>query len=297
MKRMLYAFICITLALLSLFIPNCTAGALRMNYEFEAILAHPEKVEGLAVQVWGYAKVLDNGFALYYSEADCLYDTRENAIYVREREGYNIEEYFEGRGVLQNDENNWIVIGYFLIKILDEQPFDGYAVVAENIGYGRDDSGYVFEESGEILYIFENMDENETPIYISMYRLLGDPWTYDGKMVQVDALYGGETMVYSNRSQFHRLLLGDTRNWTETWTIIERKLQLQLDANISIDKILGYIVDAKTNLIFTFRFFKENTESYTRRNDSFSIPYYLLKDVDIHDKDYETIKELIEQDE
>ena len=211
MKRILSMSVCIALALCTLFMPEYTAGALRINYEFESILAHPERVRGLALMASGYAKVYEDGFALYYSKTDCLYDTRENAIYVKEREGYSIDDYMKENGVLQEDGSYKIEYRSYIVKILDEESFEGYAIVAEHIGYRRDISGYTFEESNKIPYDFENMDDNETPVYVSMYRLFGDPWTYDGKMVQVDAEYGGETMVYSNWEQRHRVLFGDDR--------------------------------------------------------------------------------------
>ena len=85
-------------------------------------------------------------------------------------------------------------------------------------------------------------------------------------------------------------------NWTDIWPVIERELQEKLGTDKPVAHIWYYAWQADTNLIFTFRFFKENTESYTRRDDLFSVPRYILKDVDIHDKDYDTIKKLIEQD-
>ena len=69
--------------------PSCS------NYSFDAVLAHPEKVLGVVIEVDGYAKITEDGYILYYSYEDYLYDTRENSIYVQERKGYDITEYFE----------------------------------------------------------------------------------------------------------------------------------------------------------------------------------------------------------
>ena len=56
------------------------------GYTFETILSGNEVVIGIPSYVKGYYRLYEDGMALYYSREDCVYDTRENAIWIpRER--------------------------------------------------------------------------------------------------------------------------------------------------------------------------------------------------------------------
>ena len=59
----------------------------KMNmYAMETIIAQPEKIENEWVCLSGYAKFEENGMALYKTEKDYKYDTKENAVWLPERE-------------------------------------------------------------------------------------------------------------------------------------------------------------------------------------------------------------------
>ena len=69
----------------------------KMNmYAMETIIAQPEKIENEWVRLDGYAKFEENGVALYKTEKDYKYDTKENAVWLPEREEASIEERFGG---------------------------------------------------------------------------------------------------------------------------------------------------------------------------------------------------------
>mgnify|MGYP000009487444 CR=1 FL=1 len=163
------------------------------GYTFETILSGNEVVIGIPSYVKGYYRLYEDGMALYYSREDCVYDTRENAIWIPEREDYPLEKMIKSaRESLLLEGNEPITAAVIIINELRNA--NGYAAVATYVNWDDSGSDPVYQkakfEKARKYVKYDSEEINKEPIKVSFYRLLGDPWQYNGKKIQVECTSG-----------------------------------------------------------------------------------------------------------
>ena len=195
------------------------------NYAMETILAQPDKLENEWVRLVGYAKFEEDGIILYYTERDYRYDTKENAIWLPERPERPIEKYFGD----MNEINDGEVL--FIDAVILPKENTTYAVEAL---YVIDDEDEVWENAEPLptkIKKYDREEENEKAQRISIYRLLGDPWSYDGEKVCVD-IRGAHEWGYdiSSESRYTELgctndIYGETIAYIAPWNEIVKEYE------------------------------------------------------------------------
>ena len=163
------------------------------GYTFETILSGNEIVKGVPMSMKGYYRLYDDGMVLYYSREDYIYDTRENAIWLPERKDYSLEEMIQKeQEYLQPQENKQIISTVIVINELRDT--NEYAATATYVDWQDEENDPVYQNAKlekarkEVKYDSEELKEE--PIEVSFYRLLGDPWQFDGKKIQVECRSG-----------------------------------------------------------------------------------------------------------
>lgn len=184
----------------------------KMNmYAMETIIAQPEKIENEWVRLDGYAKFEENGVALYKTEKDYKYDTKENAVWLPEREEASIEKRFGGPEK-QIDGSAW-AISAVIQPVKKDSPYAAEAM------YVIDESDKIWQNAKpqpEKRKKYNRENEKEEAERVSIYRLLGDPWSYDGKKVCVD-VRGAHEGGYNFSSEDRYLTLEWTDNVYGEW--------------------------------------------------------------------------------
>ena len=159
------------------------------GYMFETILSRNEDIQGRPTYIEGYYKLYDDGLALYYSKQDYLYDTRENAVWLPERKDYPLEKMMAyATDFIYSDEQMIVVMAV----IDDIGKENEYAATATYIDLENIAADPVYQNANhlkskkEIKYREE--EARREPLDVSFYRLVGDPWQFDGKKIRVECV-------------------------------------------------------------------------------------------------------------
>ena len=270
---------------------------------FETIITQPERVDKYVTYVNGILKIEEKGMILYYSEQDYMYDTRENAIWFPEREDYSIEQFLKEEPCFKDkQEANVLEMGPFdsIRCIFDASGCEGYAGKAQYLKFfdGKDDEK--FEKKA--CYIdeakrYDREEETKDAMEVSYYRLMGDPWEYDGKKVKVEAVFWpleGKMMSINQELLSHRGV------W-ETYTINGQSAEeyyMHMAQSAERDDIqymyaVG-LIENKMHAMLECMFYLK-TDLY--RNSEYLgyggiDPHYLLKNLELHEKDIPRLMEL-----
>ena len=163
------------------------------EYPMEAIIANPERLENEGVDLRGYAKFEKDGISLYKTEQDYVYDTKENAVWIPNRKGKEpAKEQLKIWGTLYDGQ--YAQIEAVIQRGEKESPY------AAEAAYIINEFDEVWETVKELPKAerYNRQNEKEKAIRVSFYRLLGNPWRYDGKKVCVDVKHKQEGEMFLN---------------------------------------------------------------------------------------------------
>lgn len=216
-KTIRYLWIICIIAIGFLYPENVNAGTEKeqedaieyaFEYNFETMIACPEKLENTLVYVTGYKSILENGIIIYFSEQDFRYDTKENAIWIPEREDYPLEKFLSEYKTFQygHDFNIWIPIVFHKQQ---ELPYAGTGTyLLKNF-----QNDPIFQKSTKNELNVEKRYEVDfknqgNPTMVSYYRLMGNPWKYDGQQIIVEASFTNSGLVINANLQRDKCLAG-----------------------------------------------------------------------------------------
>lgn len=200
------------------------------GYTFETILSGNEIVKGVPMSMKGYYRLYDDGMVLYYSREDYIYDTRENAIWLPERKDYSLEEMIQKeQEYLQPQENKQIISTVIVINELRDT--NEYAATATYVDWQDEENDPVYQNAKlekarkEVKYDSEELKEE--PIEVSFYRLLGDPWQFDGKKIQVECNKRDDYLTATSRLSEGNTNIGEVFDYLldseQVWKKIAKK--------------------------------------------------------------------------
>ena len=144
----------------------------------EAVISFPERLEENEFGTSGFVKQTDEGIILYQSENDYQYDTRENSVFIRDVDG-----------VLKKDN----------VEIVDGEESGGWEIYNLRVENGQITGDLLSEVSnnGEKLPLMPYHEGGKTE-NVSIYRLFGNPWAYNGRNVRFEAVLGYDTYESEN---------------------------------------------------------------------------------------------------
>lgn len=266
------------------------------SYPFETIIAQSEKIQNQWVDIKGVANIKDEGVEVYYTINDYLYSTRENAIWIPEREEYPIKEYIENRDIQQGKASTFSVI---------VQPgTSGYAATGiyldERTGsYAGDKVYQKFAESQKIENEIDyNTTDDQEAERVSYYRLMGNPWAFDGRKIKVEVLYSMEEpegvsvnqeVMKTNQSLvLAQMINGESiKNYEEIYQKIVETYEKQGVKSIN-DIQLALLRPKRLHFWLEGSFFLyQKAKLVNGESQNYVQPTYLLSNIDIHEKDWE----------
>ena len=230
------------------------------GYTFETILSGNEIVKGVPMSMKGYYRLYDDGMVLYYSREDYIYDTRENAIWLPERKDYSLEEMIQKeQEYLQPQENKQIISTVIVINELRDT--NEYAATATYVDWQDEENDPVYQNAKlekarkEVKYDSEELKEE--PIEVSFYRLLGDPWQFDGKKIQVECRSGDFIAATEALGNEGSGLIGELADYQldgeKVWKKIAKKYDPDGDKDYKYVQITAY--DKKCRVKITGMFY------------------------------------------
>lgn len=271
---------------------------------FETVIAQPERVDQWLVYLNGVLKIEEEGMVLYYTEQDYVYDTRENAIWFPEREDYPIEEFLEDYPLYEDDiKGNVLEMGVYsnsIRCIMDTEECEGYAGKAYYLRFEDAKDKEKFEREAQ--YIdkekrYDRSKEKEDPIMVSYYRLMGDPWTYDGRKVKLNVVYmpSEENLISANQEVLsHRGIWEEhTINGEEEFGYYRQMSQSEQAEEIQYMYAVG-ILGEKMHAWNTCMFYMDTPwfQDFEFIGYGGMRPNYLLIDLALHDRDIPRLMEL-----
>ena len=201
------------------------------RYTFETILSGDEIVIGKTVSIDGYYRLYDDGVVMYYSKQDYLYDTRENAIWLPERKDYPLKELIKKEQEEYSELGKDIQIISTIIVIESLGDTNEYAATATYVNTEDVENDPVYQNAKlekarkEVKYDSEELKEE--PIEVSFYRLLGDPWQFDGKKIQVECNKRDDYLTATSRLSEGNTNIGEVFDYLldseQVWKKIAKK--------------------------------------------------------------------------
>ncbi len=271
------------------------------GYTFETILSGNEIVKGVPMSMKGYYRLYDDGMVLYYSREDYIYDTRENAIWLPERKDYSLEEMIQKeQEYLQPQENKQIISTVIVINELRDT--NEYAATATYVDWQDEENDPVYQNAKlekarkEVKYDSEELKEE--PIEVSFYRLLGDPWQFDGKKIQVECRSGDFIAATEALGNEGSGLIGELADYQldgeKVWKKIAKKYDPDGDKDYKYVQITAY--DKKCRVKITGMFYLywlaeidywiEDSDA-EERGPWIKRYRYEMIDMEVHEKDRE----------
>ena len=282
------------------------------GYMFETILAGNDIVRGEFFILNGYFRLYENGIALYYSKQDYIYDTRENAIWMPEREDCPLNEIIkkmEEESKITTDNNGIQMITFLPLVVENLGEKSEYAAIATYIvGYDDYEQDPEFQkiklEKAKEEVIYDKKELEKEAIKVSFYRLLGDPWRYDGKKVQIECNMQGESLsavsseiTEKNGSKIAQIFdyLVDEK---EVWINIMKKYEFIGDLYYTSAIFGGDRCRVEGTVMFYVYWLNEGVywpgEEFLEESKPWVRKYcYELLDLNIHEKDLEYVKNRI----
>ena len=301
MKRKLFAVLWILLIALMPNIGKAESMDVPAEYSFETILANGNKIENEFVFFGGYPKIEEDGIAVYYSMQDYLYGTKENAIWLPERKDLPLKEYVEQENILNGERTGFYTL--ILKSGKSDYPIGGMYLLAEEKNQGK---MLLKKEPSPARELYDRNYEEEQAQSVSAYRLLGNPWAYDGRKVKIEAYLGSEGVLYINKEEYNtgKLLQIEYLNGKDILELLEEKEApkvweeaFQEYKKYGIENPYALSVGAigsKARLYMENMFYM-----YSSRRDEAGQKYekinyeYQCRKIRIHEKDFEAVKEKI----
>lgn len=216
----------------------------------EAVISYPERLEGTEFVVYGYIKRVEEGMLLYQSQNDYQYDTRENSILLIMNE--------EQKQLKLPVDGLWSFSGVMNVRIVDGQiTGDVYEGTYDEMKAPQIPK----QEGGEV---------EET----SIYRILGNPWEYNGKHVRYEAIMGSD--FYSTENTATQIMSQDGTK-EGLYQEMEKKYGLE-DGEL---RLIGTIGQARFYLTGRMSIYM---------GSCYGMSY--LEGIELHEKDVERLDEL-----
>lgn len=190
------------------------------DYSTMALIAQPERLENVVMPIYGYIKFEKEGMIVYLGKEDYIYDTKENAVWFPQRQERTLEERWQ-QGKPQDGSR--IGLTGIIQPKREDSPYAAEAL------YYIDDGDTAYQNAKEQpsrTELYDRENEKEQAQRISIYRLLGDPWTYDGKKVcvadVVDKQESGLMPLRNGELPVEMLLIStvngeDIGNYVDAW--------------------------------------------------------------------------------
>lgn len=218
----------------------------------EAVISYPERLQGKEFCTDGFIKELEGGFLLYASENDYRYDTRENSVFVRDTNGEFKENYYlqvdgtiDGFCLKNLRVDDGQIVGDILLEVFNSEKIPQIPK----------------QEGGEV---------EET----SIYRILGNPWEYNGKHVRYEAIMGSD--FYSTENTATQIMSQDGTK-EGLYQEMEKKYGLE-DGEL---RLIGTIGQARFYLTGRMSIYM---------GSCYGMSY--LEGIELHEKDVERLDEL-----
>lgn len=192
-KKMACTMICMFICLFTMIDQGYANADKVVRCSTIALMASPKKFDGCIVEVEGYLKYGNGEMILYLDENSYQYDTKENAVCFPEREELSIEEFWEK--VCDNNEwyekpqNGEYISMLGIIQSNEESEYAAQAL------YRIGDKEEFYNQAREVAQRsvpYDEREEKKEAEKVSVYRLFGDPWRYDGKKICVEMRQGRE---------------------------------------------------------------------------------------------------------
>ena len=272
------------------------------RYTFETILSGDEIVIGKTVSIDGYYRLYDDGVVMYYSKQDYLYDTRENAIWLPERKDYPLKELIKKEQEEYSELGKDIQIISTIIVIESLGDTNEYAATATYVNTEDVENDPVYQNAKlekarkEVKYDSEELKEE--PIEVSFYRLLGDPWQFDGKKIQVECRSGDFIAATEGLLEGGSVRIGEIFEYQldgeKVWKKIAKKYDPDGDKDYKYVQITAY--DKKCRVKITGMFYLywlaeidywiEDSDAEERGPWIKKYRYEMI-DMEVHEKDRE----------
>lgn len=256
----------------------------------ESVIANAQAYKGTCSFLHGYPKIKENGIAFYYTRRDYLYDTNECAIWLPERKDLSLDEFVRKQEVKEGE------LTYLWVGITRIENVKGYVAEGEYLQSAQ-------EKKYEVAPKMEKR-VNVTPgEKVSIYRLLGEPWAYDGCNVMVEGIQDTSQRVFANKQSLDekgtslRIVDGESANgdmmvplWPDGDTYF-KKLGDKYGLNEDEYVMLGAINGEKYRVFIQCNFFFQSVRDYEGRPDA--RVSYQATDMTVHEKDMTAYKKLI----
>ena len=241
MKRRIGIMMLACMVVFSLYMPTAKMGpeigeeAERIDwgaYTFETILSGNQKAIGRETCIGGYYRLYDGGMALYYSREDYIYDTKENAVWLPERKDFSLKAMIQKElERTRATENEQIIAPTIIINELRGK--NGYAATATYIDWKDSEHDPVYQNIKDLRekarkdVKYDREEVEKEPIKVSFYRLVGDPWQFDGKKIQVEGYRRGDFLAAKRRFTEENTCIGEVYdyllNGKQVWGKIAKK--------------------------------------------------------------------------
>lgn len=282
---------------LAFMVPTCAFASEEekaAEYPMEGILAGTRNLENTWISTWGVYHFVEDGIELYYSWQDYRYEIKENAIWLPERDDYPLEDYLRDMKITKEE---WEGYGAEMVCII--KPLENGEYGAEGY-YINEKEGHTINGAKDKIFEGRKIQEEQAPytadgvdkpaIEVSYYRLMGDPWTYDGKRIKMIGQLGTEGVFEASDSslQFSFLLdkfVIDELIGTKEIAISELK---QSAINYGLEDVgdLESIIVGKQVPAYLEGMFYLYAVDY-QTGGLYVDPSYSLYRIDIHPKDME----------
>lgn len=215
------------------------------HYPMEAIVARPEMLENELILIKGYAKFEKEGVILYYTDRDYRYDTKENAVWLPERKELPIEKYFQNRLIDKREEGCVDGCFYTAVGVVQQKetgcPYAAVALYCED----NDEIWNMAKALPKTIEKYDRKNEEKKAERISYYRLLGDPWSFDGRKVCVDIQYKQEAELWLNGAEYRYFgiqctedIYGDTIDYQKpVQEIVDKYKKKEKFKDVEIEKL------------------------------------------------------------
>ena len=265
------------------------------GYTMEVFLSQPEKIENELVAIEGYAKFEQNGMILYYTKNDYLYDTKENAVWLPERGDLSIEEYFQDE-LIYKGEKGLVNGNFYSVRGIVQKQESPYAAVAVycRINY---DVWNRANPSPKTVKMYGEPTEQEAE-RVSIYRLLADPWSYDGKKIRIEGYsYQESSPICPNTENSHSTIkwasemYGHPTEWKMAYAdIVDKYSQMEKYKKVPSDNLRllleSAIYSTKARLNIEMMFYMHHIENYLLEETGVSYVYWPRR-ITIQEKDIE----------
>ena len=274
------------------------------RYPMETILTQPEKIENELVPIKGYAKFEKDGVILYYTKQDYQYDTKENAVWLPERKELSIEEYFQDASIYR-DISGCVDGAFYHISGVIQQKNQELPYAAVALYYIDNDDGNKINSMPETMERYNRDNESQKAEEVSIYRLLADPWRYDGKKVSTEVCHFQELEMCPNHENTFSLMIftpdiyGDEVDWESAWRdMTNRYSDQELLRGLPLEKKQFFVECAAYNVQARFQiemmFYMHGVSQYEKCPTMTQYTYWPFK-IEVHKKDIERYEQEMER--